>query len=387
MLIEIDAHVRDCLLNNQVRELKHLGEPPSSEPSAAALVPTSITDDVTKQFDERFSELKDEADVVTPLDPDREDSVVPGLLSAGLTAWIIEQGGTDETFNQDGPPSAKPALHARLRRTLNEGTEDQAHWSFRAISARHHGVAALHRIKRAVTAAGVEYQVPKRRLYFLRNGAWTGAKTSSLIEELKSKNTTTLAFEESDLRALAALKVMLGEAAVDLPAWLMQRQPASEIQIFRQAMAVQSGASTPSKAAEPTSAPYEQRTEASPKEPTPLRQTTGESQQTVPTLTVGHDYTTGVPVRLALESLRKHVAIFAGSGSGKTVLIRRLVEECALQGVSAIVLDPNNDLARLGDPGRRRRRHGAAATRRKPPATSPAPRSWCGRRGGKLDDR
>src|SRR5439155_26042094 len=50
-----------------------------------------------------------------------------------------------------------------------------------------------------------------------------------------------------------------------------------------------------------------------------------------------------------LESLRKHVAIFAGSGSGKTVLIRRLVEECAVQGVSSIVLDPNNDLARLGD--------------------------------------
>jgi hypothetical protein len=31
------------------------------------------------------------------------------------------------------------------------------------------------------------------------------------------------------------------------------------------------------------------------------------------------------------------------------VLIRRIVEECAVQGVSAIVLDPNNDLARLGD--------------------------------------
>ncbi|MET8869010.1 hypothetical protein ABZW11_39305 [Nonomuraea sp. NPDC004580] len=28
----------------------------------------------------------------------------------------------------------------------------------------------------------------------------------------------------------------------------------------------------------------------------------------------------------------------------------RLVEECALRGVSAIVIDPNNDLARLGDP-------------------------------------
>ncbi|MGN9906036.1 helicase HerA domain-containing protein [Phytohabitans sp. LJ34] len=339
LLIEIDAHVRDCVLNDQVRELKRLGEPPSSEPSAAALVPTSITDDVAKQFDARFSELKDEADVVTPLDPDREDTVVPGLLSAGLTAWIIEQGGTDETFHQDGPPSAKPALHARLRRTLNERTEDQAHWSFRAISAKHHGVAALHRIKRAVTAAGVEYQVPKRRLYFLRKGAWTGPKTLNIIEGLKSKNTMTLAFEESDLRALAALKVMLDEAAVDLPAWLIQRRPASEIQIFRQAMAAVSESPTPSK--EPAAATAE---------PTPLTQMSGESQQAAPTLTVGHDHTTGEPVNLALESLRKHVAIFAGSGSGKTVLIRRLVEECALQGVSAIVLDPNNDLARLGDP-------------------------------------
>ena len=52
---------------------------------------------------------------------------------------------------------------------------------------------------------------------------------------------------------------------------------------------------------------------------------------------------------LDLASLRRHVAIFAGSGSGKTVLLRRVIEECAMQGVSSIVLDPNNDLARLGD--------------------------------------
>jgi hypothetical protein len=54
-------------------------------------------------------------------------------------------------------------------------------------------------------------------------------------------------------------------------------------------------------------------------------------------------------VSLDLASLRRHAAIFAGSGSGKTVLLRRLIEECALRGVSSIVLDPNNDLARLGD--------------------------------------
>jgi hypothetical protein len=59
---------------------------------------------------------------------------------------------------------------------------------------------------------------------------------------------------------------------------------------------------------------------------------------------------TGESIDVRLEDLRRHTAIFAGSGSGKTVLIRRLVEECALAGVSSIVLDPNNDLARLGTP-------------------------------------
>nr|BFE75711.1 hypothetical protein GCM10020092_090120 [Actinoplanes digitatis] len=250
LLIEIDAHVRNCLLENKVREVTRLGDPPSSEPSTAPLVPTDISDDVCKQFDVRFAELREEADVADPLDPAREDAVVPGLLSAGLTAWIIERGMADETFSQDGPPSAKPALHARLRRTLNEGTEDQAHWSFRAISGRHHGVAALHRIKRAVTAAGVEYQVPKRRLYFLRNGRWSGAKTLDLIEELKSRNTTTLALEESDLRTLSALLVMLQEAPIDLPAWLMLRRSASGSQIFRKAMEELPVTPTPSRSSE-----------------------------------------------------------------------------------------------------------------------------------------
>ena len=47
--------------------------------------------------------------------------------------------------------------------------------------------------------------------------------------------------------------------------------------------------------------------------------------------------------------LPRHVAIFAGSGSGKTVLLRRIVEEAALLGIPSIVLDINNDLSRLGD--------------------------------------
>ncbi len=62
-------------------------------------------------------------------------------------------------------------------------------------------------------------------------------------------------------------------------------------------------------------------------------------------MTVGEE-----PVSLPTRLLQRHVAIIAGSGSGKTVLLRRIVEEAALAAIPAIVIDPNNDLSRLGDP-------------------------------------
>ncbi len=68
---------------------------------------------------------------------------------------------------------------------------------------------------------------------------------------------------------------------------------------------------------------------------------------------LGHRYergAAGAGVTLSADLLPRHVAILAGSGSGKTVLLRRIVEEAALLGLPAIVLDTNNDLARLGDP-------------------------------------
>ena len=44
------------------------------------------------------------------------------------------------------------------------------------------------------------------------------------------------------------------------------------------------------------------------------------------------------------------MVVLAGAGSGKTVLLRRLIEETALLGIPSIVVDGANDLARLGEP-------------------------------------
>jgi hypothetical protein len=331
LLIEVDRHVRACLKAGEIRELTRLSSAPEGDEDLEAVVTPEVPDDVFARIEARFEELKGGADITSPIERDAEDATFPDLLAAGLTAWILERGPGAEAFTLDPPPSANPDLHARLRRTLNENTEDQVHWCFRAISDTHYAVAALNRIRRARTAAGLTADVAKRKLFLIRNGPWSsGAKTQQTIKEFHRDGGLTLGVDDADLRVLSALHGLRDEDQTDLQAWLVKRRPTAEITLFKEALA-----------------DAEAWTPEGPQPTTPARDPEN-ADTTPPELAIGYG-PDDVPVRIPLEALRKHVAIFAGSGSGKTVLIRRLVEECALQGVSAIVLDPNNDLARLGD--------------------------------------
>jgi hypothetical protein len=83
-------------------------------------------------------------------------------------------------------------------------------------------------------------------------------------------------------------------------------------------------------------------------QPPPTKKSPGDLRQ----IPIGRRYeggNLGSTEVLPADLLMRHVAIIAGSGSGKTVLLRRILEEAALLGIPAIVLDTNNDLARLGD--------------------------------------
>ncbi|MDR2436945.1 MAG: ATP-binding protein, partial [Endomicrobium sp.] len=46
--------------------------------------------------------------------------------------------------------------------------------------------------------------------------------------------------------------------------------------------------------------------------------------------------------------LRRHVGVFGATGSGKTVLLRRIIEEVAINKVPCIIIDISGDLANLG---------------------------------------
>ncbi|MGV9803193.1 helicase HerA domain-containing protein [Mycobacterium sp. NPDC003449] len=332
LLKRADAHVRRCLERDTIEELTRLtGE--VAEEHAAREGDTQHAD--TGELDRHFAEYRQRAVTVAALDPDGEDTTMPGLLSAALDAWITELGEAEQAFRPDPPPGQRVVLHARLRQSLDAATDDERHWAFRAVSSGN-AVAVQNRIRKAWEATG--FNPGRRRLFLLRNGPWPrGAKTASMIAGFEAAGGQVLPMSEDDLRTMTALRDLIEDNHPDLPEWLRLRRPGHGIAVLRAALGDVAG-DPPPPMPEVELAP----------EPAPAQQPAGPVEHSPDAVTLGLDGAAGLPVSVDLAALRKHTAIFAGSGSGKTVLIRRLVEECALRGVSSIVLDPNNDLSRLG---------------------------------------
>ncbi|MET7423476.1 DUF87 domain-containing protein [Dactylosporangium sp. NPDC005555] len=343
LLRRVDQHVQLCLERDEVSELGRLVGvvlAPAPTPRPAAPAP----DSALRALDDLFAELVAGADIDAALDPKTEDAHVPGLLAAGIAAWIDEQAPTGKVYKQDPAPAAKPALHARLIQVLDEATENEAHLGFRAIGSTS-AVAVISRIKAACTMAGLDASVPQRRLVLLRNGSWpTGPRTKEVVYAFREAGGLVLALTPADLKVFAALRTMRGSARPDLQEWLASRRPASGTALLSAVMG-------PSAERPVPAAPFVKPVPAAPASAQTLRQRPepAASADGPPAIGLGRVVDGQRAFRVDLESLRRHTVIFAGSGSGKTVLIRRLVEECARKGVSAIVLDPNNDLARLGD--------------------------------------
>ncbi|MFC8179095.1 helicase HerA domain-containing protein [Rhodococcus sp. NPDC057297] len=333
LLIAVDRHIRHCLDTGEASELTSFADRTGS--AAPGELPHARLSELDA-LDERYAELRRGADVSTPLVPDTEDSLVPVLLSAGLTAWIHEHQSSDDSLAQDPPPSGKPALHARLRHTVDTDTDDEEHWCFRAVTSPN-ARAALARVERAVSTAGLHIDMPRRRLILIRNAPWpSGAKTEQTIAALRRAGGVEVPLSEDDRRSLSALSTLVAENSPALTSWLLVRKPAHSIELFKTVLPAVS-------VVDDDRALIEQEAE-------PPAPTLAVSPARVASISIGQETSTNADVTVPLEALRKHTAMFAGSGSGKTVLIRRLIEECALQGVSAIVLDVNNDLARLGTP-------------------------------------
>ncbi|MFT4126480.1 MAG: DUF853 family protein [Gordonia sp. (in: high G+C Gram-positive bacteria)] len=379
LMITVDRHIGRILRQGDFAEITSLteeaaaprndgpgggGHDPSGDP------PTPSDDDTTDDpelaaLDQRYAELIAGADPLRAVTHSTEDKVVPGLLHAGLATWIEARPGDSADWHQAEDPGPRPAVHARISHVIDAHRDIVESWSFRAV-AHHNAIAVQNRLTSATTAAGLSLGSVRRTLVVLRREPWpNGPKTARMVEELQSRGGMVIAWTESDIRRLMALRQLRSERPPRLRDWIDTRNPAGDIAFLSEVL----GAATAPRPADP--APLSPTPAPGPPAPAPVSPvpvspppapgpTVPENRPTPPAprpvappdnaIQLGTALKDGSPVSIPLVALRKHAFLAAGSGSGKTVLIRHIVESAALQGVSSIVIDINNDLSRLGTP-------------------------------------
>jgi hypothetical protein len=221
--------------------------------------------------------------------------------------------------------------------------------------------------------SGVTAGLSSRHLILVRNTQYPpGRMTQQSLDDLVARGGLKLTIGTADLRTYAALRVMLDRHPRGLTDWLRRERPAAGTDLFatvvhdlRQlpGLTAIDGAQVgePGTVDEPCPVTRPEDTVTRPEGTVTRPEDTGtppESTVTPPAstpvaaedLVVGRTVRGGSTFSVAPVQLRKHTMVVGATGSGKTVLIKHLVEQCALRGVSAIVLDPNDDLGRLGDP-------------------------------------
>lgn len=369
ILMRCDAFRRSCIEAGEVTECERLTE-------AVATPNSSSSPDGFIQELRRLASAVEIDDLIVADD----DGKLAGLLREvfELYAREFEPNEAVDLESRGDPAQRVPPLHGRLTFTYHDQNDRERHFCFRALEHTH-AISFQARLRAALTASGINAKIADRHLVLVRRSPIPGgAKTKQLFELFEKSGGIVVDPADADLKVFVALRQLSRDAASDgrsaeFDAWLRAEKPLLATQFFRAA-----GLSPPPvrpKADEGAIVPDAQPATPEPKSPTrmspqsvsPQSATVGAPDPTSPStptprpaavpqarpeaIPIGRRIGVGeAEVSVPLRLLPRHTAIIAGSGSGKTVLLRRIVEEAALAGIPAIVIDPNNDLSRLGDP-------------------------------------
>lgn len=382
ILMRCQEHRQRCLAAGEILECATLVRGGSRDPSPSP----------PPGFDEEFSRQFARANISPLLRPDNEDTLACDLLVLTCELFLRQLTLPDsiDAIVQPDPDRKKPSLHARLAFTFHDEGDREQHYCFR-ILGHPNAIAFQSRLKAAMTASGIDTALKFRHLFILRRGEPPGGprtKTRALVDQFLRAGGKFIAPTDDDLRVFIALAAMAKRNLAGFDAWLRTKQPLFKTRLFQEAglcpppFLPSSPVKAPERASSPT--PDKPRPEAPesdgspPQRPPKLKGVHGDAQptpeqvpaaktrpaeappaaklQTAPSaermIPIGRRYahgTLGDAVTLKAALLCNHIAVLAGSGSGKTVFMRRIVEEAALLGIPAIVLDLNNDLSRLGD--------------------------------------
>lgn len=377
-------HVQLCKHHDRVIEL---GTRPFTDEDPSPVVDPERLRAITRNF----AQLRASAELSALLGDESED-LQDEILEFACDALIVENQVREAVHTQVdkdfmGTGSYAP-LHARLRLILTDDGERERHHAFRFLEKNQYQ-AFQARLKAAITASGIDHDLSFRGLTIVRVGTVpSGKATSKLVEELKARGGRLLHPSEDDLRTLWAVARLLkdvdeGKGDGLIEEWLRRQRPISKLPGFDhivdslfsglgpievaqpedpKAASVVMSASPAQDIAVPVQThpaihpapatnvpPAQQNPAPTPAVPLPVATPSATMQTRLPVGRAWSSAGSGDVVDLPLGALANHTCVLAGAGSGKTVFLKRIVEEAAVLGVPSIVIDGANDLARLGD--------------------------------------
>lgn len=381
LLRRCEQHRRKCIEEGRVSELATFVS--EEVPRGPVIVPPRREFEV---LDGELERLRASAKV--PRDTPKTDgeAALGKLVLAGCELVVAEQPHDPDVHlsidSESRDQRGYPALHARVRQIFTAHHDRERHLCLRVLWKDHH-IAFQTRLTAAVTASGIDRELEFRKLLLVRNAPVpSGAKTTALMTRARSAGAELIPASDDDLRALvalAALRAAQGDKREIFDQWLRARRPASQLALMKPVVdwlgrsPQTTTTAAPAPAAVTPTAATAQAPQPAPTSPVPppipsahvvtmhVSATAIVSPVPVPSsapaarpvIAVGHQVIGErlvAPQTILAEDLKQHVVVLAGAGSGKTVLLRRLIEESALLGIPSIVVDGANDLSRLGEP-------------------------------------
>jgi hypothetical protein len=343
-------HREECLAQKQITVLDSFTGKPIIPPVSPPLRDY-------KKLDQAFAAAKEQVNPADAFEEYNEDKVLGKWLQTACYCLVKENPTSNDVVStcevEFSGHKNYPPLHARISLVFKNEGEREKYLCLRALQKSHHN-AYQPRLKAAITESGIDKALEaSRRLVLVRTQPIPGgAKNQELTRQFREAGGLFGHPSEDELRTLGALHQLKDDETYPYFAqWLCDRRPVSRLPFIQDSVTWLFEGVTDQK--------QNSDSEADSDTPEAKEDTEADfsNQRTVTKVSLGNlpvgvrlvGQQTKETISIRAEDLTKHAVVLAGSGSGKTVLVKRIVEEAALMGIPSIVIDGANDLARLGD--------------------------------------
>ena len=371
ILQRCEQHRQSCLKAQKITELHSFEENGS----------VKLTLSEYRTIEQEFQKVVQQFNISQALNEKQEDTILGQWLQT--VGYCLQQENSlsdniDTALDINFPGGKNyPQMHARVRLIYRTEGDREKHLCLRALQRTHHA-AYKARLKAAMTTAGIDRALSFRRLVIVRtqnNDIPGGAAVQQLTQKFSQAGGIFIYPTDAELQTIGALHQLKSQNLPNFDSWLQHQRPVSQLSclqdtvtwLFGDEILADSGQDSSKSADSPKGDSSGNAESSSPGEDATTRSSETQtdnlsSDSSASDSSTSENEPNGLPVgkriigkqfgntiTIPLEALTKHTVILAGSGAGKTVLVRRLVEEAALQGIPAIVIDGANDLARMGD--------------------------------------